>query len=397
MAESATVSAPARWDARQWQLLIVLSGNMILDAIEVSIVLPALPTTAAQLHLSTWTAQWLMSGFALGFAALLVPGRGLVARYGRRRVYLGAMAVFAVASVLGGTSSSIGVLIATRVVKGGAAALTAPAGLAVIAAEFRDGAPQQRAVSIYALFGAAGFTAGLLLSGALTAVDWHLVFVFPAPVAAALLLLGWRVFPDSPTGPTPQVPIALLRNRSLMLTAVGAATLNAGYICLLLVVTLQVRAGLGWSAAQTAFALLPACLPLTLSTPYAARLASRFGPTNLILGGAVAAASAELLWLMEPSVRSYLIPVLPVLVLVEFGFVLSFAALNMRATAAVTAAERASAVPLYQTAVQLGAALSLPIVVALATVSARIAAAAIAVTGLAGVGAALLAQRKVLP
>ncbi len=99
------------------------------------------------------------------------------------------MLVFTVASLNGGLADDIGLLIATRVIKGGCVALTAPLGPALIGAAFPDAARQRRAVLTDALFGAAGFTVGLLLSGVLTGIDWRWTFLAPAPVALALLLI----------------------------------------------------------------------------------------------------------------------------------------------------------------------------------------------------------------
>ncbi|RMI31466.1 MFS transporter [Nocardia stercoris] len=366
---------------------------MILDAIEVSIVLPALPGIARALGLSLGTAQWLMSGFALGFALVLVSGPAVVARFGRRPVYLGAMGLFVLASVVGGSTDSVGLLVACRVLKGAAAAATAPAGLAVIMAEYPAGPEQRRAISIYALFGAAGFTTGLLLSGGLAALNWHLVLLFPAPIAAALLVLGGRVFPAAAAARAPWV-WSPPRNPTLVRSALGAATLNGAYVSLLLLITARL-ADHGHPAWQIALALLPASLPLTVATPFAGRLVARTGTARPIFAGAVAAATGELWFLARPGSGSYLWDVLPVLLLVEAGFVLSFAALNMQATATLAVERRPAAIPFYQAGVQLGAALLLPITVALSG-SHRAAATVIAVVGVAGVvvaAAELVARR----
>ncbi|WP_461030957.1 MFS transporter, partial [Streptomyces sparsus] len=198
-----TGTAPPRW---LWALLFVLAGNMLLDALEVSVVLVALPAIAAEYGLGIGAVQWVMSGFALGFGAVLMLGPRITARFGRRRVYLLALAVFAAASLVGGLTDSSALLVATRVVKGVCAALTAPTGLAIIATTFPEGPRARRAVSVYSLFGAAGFTVGLLLSGALTELSWRWTLLFPAPVALLLLFAGWRLIPGDPARPPGRVP-----------------------------------------------------------------------------------------------------------------------------------------------------------------------------------------------
>ncbi|HEX2312890.1 MAG TPA: MFS transporter, partial [Thermomonospora sp.] len=187
---------------RLWALLVVLSGAMLLDALEVSTTVVALPAVSAELGLSPETGQWLMGGFALGFGGLLLSGGRLVDLFGRRRVYLVALAGFAVASVVCGAASGGGLLIAGRVAKGMCVALTAPTGLALIAAEFPEGRARARALSVYSLAGAGGFSVGLLLSGLLTEVSWRWTFLFPVPVAAALLVAGWFLVPSTTPGPS---------------------------------------------------------------------------------------------------------------------------------------------------------------------------------------------------
>ncbi|MYW07361.1 MFS transporter, partial [Streptomyces sp. SID2563] len=345
-----------------WALLLVLSGNMVLDATEVSLVLVALPVIGNDLGLSLLTVQWLMSGFALGFAALLPTGPRLAARLGRRRVYFGAMLGFALASVAGGLADGPALLIATRVVKGACAALTAPMGLAIIGTAYPEGPERRRAVSVYSAFGAAGFTAGLLVSGALLEAGWRWIFLLPAPVALVLLLWGLRLVPHEatarPPAPAPRLPG---RDRVLLRTGLGAATLNGTYHGLLFLLTFQMQGRLGLSPWTGALALLPACVPLAVSVPFAGSLVRRHGTGRLIALGAAAPLLGYLLAVWRPPSDAYLTRTLPVLLLVGAGFVLSFAALNMRAAGSVPPSRRATAIPLYQMAVQLGAVLLLPL------------------------------------
>src|ERR1044072_7643621 len=351
----------ARWDARLWGTVFVLSGNMVLDALEVSVVLVALPTIGADLGLSLLHVQWLMSGFAIGFAALLLTGPRLHARLGRRRAYLAAMVVFALASVVGGLTDSASLLITTRVVKGACAALTAPTGLAIISTMFSEEAGRRRAVSVYSLFGAAGFTVGLVLSGVLLEAGWHWTFLFPAPVAVVLLLFGLRLLPkDTERSPVPRISTALLRNGPFLRASAGAATLNGTYHSLLVMIPFDSHVRLGRPPWQTALALLPACVPLAVTVPFAGRFVARFGTARLIALGAFTPFAGVALYTWRPEDASYATGTLPALLLVGAGFVFSFAALNMQATSTLAAPDRPRAVPLYQTAVQLGAVVLLP-------------------------------------
>jgi MFS family permease len=356
-------------------LLTALSGNMLLDAIEVSVVLIGLPTIAADLDVSLWTAQWLMSGFALGFAVTLLVGARVTARWGRRRVYLAAMAVFAVASVVGALADDVALLIATRVVKGCCAALTAPAGLAIITSLVPDGPARRRAISVYSLFGAAGFTVGLLVSGAFLSATWRWTFLFPAPIAVVLLVLAARALPRDL--PVPPATGTFLRTPGLVRSALGAASLNGTYHGILLILVVEFQ---DWPPWHAAIALLPGCVPLAIAVSFTWRLVDRYGTHRLIALGAVAAFLGYAAYLVHP------VAVLTLL-LVQAGFVLSFVALNTQATAAVAPEQRGRAVALYQAGVQTGAVLVLPSVAALLAVGAR--PAALLVTAVAAVGVAI--------
>ncbi|MGC5561886.1 MFS transporter [Streptomyces sp. FR-108] len=207
-----------------WGLLCVLSGNMLIDALEVSVAVVALPSIGSDLGLSRTALGWVVSGFALGFGgSLLLAGR-VVELLGRRRVYLAALLVFAVASLLGGVATSGPLLIGGRFVKGVCAALTAPTGLAIIAAAYPAGPARDKAVSVYSLFGAGGFSAGLLLSGLLTEVSWRWTFLFPAPVALVLFLFGLRLVPGRTPGERATAPA----RPTTAATYAPAGTLPAG-------------------------------------------------------------------------------------------------------------------------------------------------------------------------
>lgn len=93
--------ANGRWSPRLWALLFVLAGNMLIDALEVSVAVVALPSIGGDLGADPTSLQWVMSGFAVGFGAMILFGARLVERLGRRRVYLAAVTVFAVASLAG--------------------------------------------------------------------------------------------------------------------------------------------------------------------------------------------------------------------------------------------------------------------------------------------------------
>jgi MFS family permease len=160
-AQPAFASQP--WSLHLWAILIVLCGALFLDALDVSMVGVALPAIRADLGLTTSSLQWIIGSYVLGYGGLLLLGGRAADLLGRRRVFLAALTVFAVASLLGGLVSSPALLIAARFIKGVAAAFTAPAGLSLLTTTFREGPMRNRAISVYSAFGASGFSLDCLL------------------------------------------------------------------------------------------------------------------------------------------------------------------------------------------------------------------------------------------
>ncbi|MFB0632463.1 MFS transporter [Streptomyces sp. AB3(2024)] len=432
-------------------LVSVLAANMLVDALEVSATLVALPSVGDDLALTVPQLQWLVSGFAAGFGGLLLLGGRLVEHLGRRPVFLAALLVFAAASLVGALTDSAALLTVTRVVKGGCVALTAPTGLAIVMAAVPDGPARRRAVSLYSFFGAAGFCSGLLLSGLLTGSGWRWTFAFPAPVALLLFAAGLVLVPRDRPGPRPAAgdrwravtaalgltatvlllvdglaglgapagqrrraalafagalvcaavlvraertaarPLlrtALLRHAPLLRSALGAAALNGSYVGFLLIATLHLREA-GWSPWQTALAFLPAAAPLALSALHSARIATRLGPARAVAAGAAAAPLGYALYPHTGGGPVHHTDLLPATACVGVAFVLAFTALHLQATASLPPGLQAAGGGLYQTCVQLGAALTVALTSALYAAGRGPALWLVTLVGLAGAGVAL--------
>ena len=227
------------WNPRLWAILIVLCGALFLDGLDVSMVGVALPDIRTALGLSTSSLQWVVSGYVLGYGGLLLLGGRAADLLGRRRVFLAALAVFAVASLFGGLVSSPELLIGARFIKGIAAAFTAPAGLSLLTTTFREGPMRNRAISIYSAFGASGFSLGLVLSGVLTEVSWRWTLLLPAPVALITLLAAIPLIPRSENA----------GRRGRRFDVPGGLAVTAGM--LLLVYTVVTAQQAGWASART--------------------------------------------------------------------------------------------------------------------------------------------------
>jgi MFS family permease len=432
MSSTATLSPPApitpdhpadqRWTPRLWGTLLVLCAVLFLDGLDVSMVGVTLPAIQADLGLSTATLQWIVSGYVLGYGGLLLLGGRTADLLGRRRVLLVALAVFAGASVLGGLVDDGTLLIASRFVKGLAAAFTAPAGLSILTTTFPEGPVRNRALGIYTVFGASGFSSGLILGGLLTEIDWRATFLLPAPLAlialaaglkfiprndhrapggydalgaltstAALLLLVFTVVNAPEAGwasartlgslaavaalvaafivtesrvAHPLVRLGIFANRSLVRANLTAMAVSGGYLSFQFLVALYLQNVLGWSPLEMALSLLPAGIIVAGSGALVGRLITRYGTGRLIALGMVAFVAAYALFLRAGPQPAFLTVILPTALLLGVGFALSFSALNVQATNGVADDEQGLASGLVQSSFQVGGAVSLAAVTA---------------------------------
>jgi EmrB/QacA subfamily drug resistance transporter len=427
MSPSAPLSTSStRWDARLWGVLLTVSTVVGLDALDVSMVGVALPSIRADLGLSTSALQWVVSGYVLGYGGLLLLGGRAADLLGRRRVFLVAVAVFAFASLLGGLVDNGTLLIASRFIKGLAAAFTAPAALSIITTTFKEGPARNRAISIFAVFGASGYSAGLVFSGLLTEVGWRWTFLLPVPIALAALAFGSKLIPsyraeraaggyDLPGAITgaagslllvfavveapaagwaaprtlisfvvaaallatfvliekrsrhPLLRLGILRSGPLARANLGGALFFGAYIGFQFVVMLYLQSVLGWSALQTALGFLPAALIVAIGSPRIEPLIDRIGTPRTILAGVLAHVAGYALFLRVDEHSGYAGSVLPSMILLGIGFTLAFSSLNIQATTGVSDDEQGLAGGLLNTSLQVGGAIGLAIVTAVLT------------------------------
>jgi MFS family permease len=412
------------WTPQLWGILFVLGGALCLDALDVSMVGVALPSIRSALGLSTSSLQWIVSGYVLGYGGLLLLGGRAADLLGRRRVFLAALAVFALVSVFGGLVSSPGLLVAARFVKGAAAAFTAPASMSLLTTTFPEGPMRNRAFSIYTVFGASGFSLGLVLSGVLTEISWRWTLLVPAPVAlgvlaaatwlipggerggrgerkfdvpgalaitAAMLLLVYTVVSAQQAGwgsartvgsfagvavllgvfaaierrsRDPLVPFGIFSSGALRRANIGAVTLFGTYVSFQFLVTQYLQTLSGWSAMSTALAFLPAGMMVVILSTRMASLLGRFGPTALTGLAFTCLVLAYAVFLRAGVRPDYPGVMLPATLLVGLAFGLGFSSLSVAATAGVPNAEQGLAASLFQTSFQVGGAVVLAIVTA---------------------------------
>jgi MFS family permease len=415
------------WTPQLWAILFVLGGALCLDGLDVSMVGVALPSIRSALGLSTSSLQWIVSGYVLGYGGLLLLGGRAADLLGRRRVFLAALAVFAVVSVLGGLVSSPGLLIAARFVKGAAAAFTAPASMSLLTTTFPEGPMRNRAFSVYTVFGASGFSLGLVLSGVLTEISWRWTLLVPAPVAVIVLIAAFALIPrgertdgrarggrkfDLPGAVTvtgamlllvytvvsaqqagwasartigsfaavaallavftaierrsrdPLVPFGIFSSRALLRANVGAVTLFGSYISFQFLVTQYLQTMSGWSALSTALAFLPAGVVVVVLSTRMASLLGRSGPGPLTALAFACLVIAYAVFLRAGVRPDYPAVMLPATLLLGLAFGLGFSSLSVAATAGIPDAEQGLAASLFQTSFQVGGAIVLAVVTA---------------------------------
>jgi len=402
-------------------MLITLCVVLFLDGLDVSMIGVALPSIGAELDLSTSSLQWLVSGYVLGYGGLLLLGGRTADLFGRRRVFLIGLTVFALASLAGGLVSSGPLLILTRFVKGLSAAFTAPTGLSIITTNFAEGPARNRALSIYVVFGAGGYSSGLLFGGLMTGVGWRWTLLLPVPLALAALVSAYLVLPkDRPadeggydlagaalsasamlllvytvvTAPDvgwasartvgsfalvaalvaafvtvetrvrhPLVRLGILRKGTLVRASVAVVAVAGSYFSWQFIVTLYLQDTLGWSPLELALALLPAGVVVATSAVFSDRLVNRFGTARVIAVTSTVMALGYLAFLRIDTDPSYVTVLLPAILLISVGWI-GFPAINIQATAGVDDDEQGLAAGVLQTSMQVGAAIVLAVTTA---------------------------------
>ncbi|KWX89021.1 MFS transporter, partial [Paenibacillus riograndensis] len=186
-----------KWSLEIWGLLLIVSGALFLDGVDLSMVNIALPSIGNELHLSTGSLQWIVNAYILGYGGFLLLGGRVADLLGRRQVFLTAVAVFGLASIVSSFMSNEIALIGLRLLKGIAAGFTVPAGMSIVSTSFAAGPDRMRALSIYSIIGMTGFALGLVFGGLLTEIGWRFTLLAPGPVALILLLAGLKLVPHA--------------------------------------------------------------------------------------------------------------------------------------------------------------------------------------------------------
>ncbi|MEP6814872.1 MAG: MFS transporter [Marmoricola sp.] len=191
--------------------LVLISVAQLMVVLDSTIANIALPFIQKDLVISQANLQWVVTGYALAFGGLLLLGGRLGDLYGRRRIFMLGVAIFAIASGLGGLAQNEIMLLASRGLQGLGAALASPTALALITTNFPAGPARNRAFSIYAAMSGAGAAVGLILGGWLTGLHpdilgvsvngWRMTFLINVPIGLAAAFFAPRVLAESESHP----------------------------------------------------------------------------------------------------------------------------------------------------------------------------------------------------
>ncbi|MEV0407741.1 MFS transporter [Actinoallomurus sp. NPDC050550] len=404
--------------------LAVLATAQFLVVLSTSIVNVALPAIRSGLGMSPAALSWVVNAYLLAFGALLLPGGRAADLFGRRRVLLTGLTVFALATLAAGLAPSAATLIAARAAQGVGAALLAPAALSLLLVMYQ-GSARGTALGVWGAVSGAGGAAGVLLSGVLTQVSgWPAVFIATLPVALAVLAAVPRLVPpdaapstrariDLPGtatvtaalvaltyglatggrsgGTSPAIVGALTAGVVLLgafwwierrspdplippriLRAVGRANLvmillGAVWVGLFYYLPLYQQQVLGYSPLLAGLTQLPMAAAITLASALAPRPARRYGRRATLVTGLVLL-TAGLAWLaLAGADAGFVTGILGPSALIGAGLGTAFVELTAASTDGVTGRDAGLAGGLVNTTRQIGGALGLAILTAVAT------------------------------
>jgi EmrB/QacA subfamily drug resistance transporter len=410
----------------KWLALALLATVQFMVVLDIAIVNVALPSIQADLGFSQEDLQWVISAYALLFGGFLLLGGRVADLLGRRRLFIAGLVVFSAASLLSGLAWSDTALILARAVQGFGAAMITPAALSILMTTFAEGRERNTALGVWGAVGAFGAVAGVLLGGILTDwLSWEWIFYINVPVGLAALALTPLLLTESRdahvksfdvpgavlvTGglitlvyaitqandygwgsvetiglfaaagvllaafvgwearvKEPLMPFSIFRIRTVTAANISGLILGTVTFSMFLMLTLYMQQVLGYSPMKTGVAYLAVAGSAIITSTIAAQLVTRVGVKPVIVAG-MAFLAAGLLYFTQVSVGgSYLGDLLPGFLLIAAGLGFSFVPISIAALAGVQASEAGLASGLFNTSQQIGGALGIAALSAVAT------------------------------
>jgi EmrB/QacA subfamily drug resistance transporter len=410
--------------------LVLLCAVQFLDIVDSAIVNVALPSIQRSLGFSQQNLQWVASGYILTYGGFLLLGGRLSDLLGRRRMLLAGLTVFGAASLAAGAADTAGLLVAARLVQGTGAALMAPAALSQLTTTFREGRDRNAALGAWGAISGMAAAAGVFLGGVISqGPGWRWVFFVNPPIciaviAGALLLLGrdhadpagrgraaafdasgallatggmlalvyslvrapvagWgsgqtiitlsgsavllaAFAVDETRSRNPLIPFSVLRVKGLLAADLTQLIAFAGFFSLLFYATLYMQEVLHYSPLKAGSGYLPITAGFAVAAGVCAQLIRRVGTRPLVAAGCLVAAGGILLVSRVPLHGAYATDLLPGLLIMALGAGTVFVSVTAAANAGVPADRAGLAAGLLNSSQQVGSALGLAILSAVA-------------------------------
>lgn len=401
--------------------LLVICSCQLMVVLDITIVNIALPHIQTSLGFSTENLSWVVNAYTLTFGGLLLLGGRLGDILGRRRVFMFGVALFVLASLLGGLSQESWQLLAARSLQGVGGAIASPTALSLITTTFREGPERNRAFGVFAAVSAGGSAIGLLAGGLLVEwLDWRWIFFVNVPIGLLIVLATRRYIRESERHPghfdvigaltatlgmvslvygfiraseegwsdtltlvafaaavvllasfvmiesrsrQPITPLWMFRDRNRAGTYGMMLSLAAAMFGMFFFLTLFVQNILQFSPLRTGLAFLPVSAIIAVGAGLTSQLLPKYGPKPFMVTGAVLAA-VGLGWLTQTDVHStYLGSLLGPILVFGLGMGLQFVSLTLMAVSGVQSKEAGAASGILNTTQQVGGSLGLSILV----------------------------------
>ena len=411
----------------RWLALVVLCLGDLMIVLDTTIVNVALPSIREDLGFTESSLAWVVNAYLLTFGGFLLLGGRLGDLFGQRRLFLLGIGLFTAASVVCGLAGSQGMLVVARAVQGVGGAVVSAVALSLMMVLFTEPAERAKAMGVFGFVAAGGGSVGVLLGGLLTdALTWHWVFLVNVPVGIAVVAATLVILPPTPVqgGETrldipgavtvtsalviavyaivnangvgwgsartlgllavsaallvafvliesrvraPLVPLRLFRLRSIVVANVVGVLWAAAMFAWFFLSALYLQLVLGYSPMEVGLAFLPANLIMAaFSIGLSARLVMRFGIKRPLVTGMLLVGLGLLLFARAPVDGSFVVDVLPAMIVLGFGVGIAFNPVLLVAMSEVEPQESGLASGVVNTAFMMGGALGLAVLASLA-------------------------------
>jgi EmrB/QacA subfamily drug resistance transporter len=414
-------------DNRRWLALYVLTLGSLMIVLDVTIVNVALPSIKDDLGFSETSLAWVVNAYLLTYGGFLLLGGRLGDLYGHRRLFLFGIGLFTVASLACGLSTTQWMLIGARTVQGLGGAVASAVSLSLMMTLFTEPADRAKAMGIFGFVAAGGGSIGVLLGGVLTdLISWHWIFLVNVPIGALVVFLSMRLLPgergEAMSGRldvagavtvtaaliiavyaivngnkngwtsattlgllgasiaglalflgiesrvrSPLVPLGLFKHRNISVSNIVGVLWAAAMFAWFFLSALYLQLVLGYSPLKVGLSFLPANLIMgAFSIGLSAKLVMRFGFRKPLATGLLLAAAGLLLFVRAPVDGSFLVDVLPSMILLGFGAGIAFNPVLLAAMSDVEPSESGLASGLVNTSFMMGGALGLAVLASIA-------------------------------